>query len=88
MKHRVVILDEPTSFIDQKTEKDIHQAILDLKQTSTVIVIAHRLSTIKIADEVLVLNDDYFVEHLVLDFCKRLNRCKSVFQIPANSLNI
>ena len=55
--HRIVILDEPTSFIDNKTEVDIHHAIADLKQTSTVIVIAHRLSTVKIADNIIVMND-------------------------------
>lgn len=55
--HRIVILDEPTSFIDPQTETDIHNALLALKETSTVIVIAHRLSTVKIADHILVLDN-------------------------------
>lgn len=54
--HKIVILDEPTSFIDPQTESQIHNALLALKQTSTVIVIAHRLSTVKIADKILVLD--------------------------------
>lgn len=62
MKYPIVILDEPTSFIDKESEKDIHQAIMDLKKKSTVIIIAHNLSSIKIADELVVLNDKNSVE--------------------------
>ncbi|HIE13145.1 MAG TPA: ATP-binding cassette domain-containing protein, partial [Desulfotomaculum sp.] len=60
--HKIVILDEPTSFIDPQTESDIHKALLALKQTSTVIVIAHRLSTVKIADKILVLDEGTVAE--------------------------
>lgn len=61
-RHKIVILDEPTSFIDPQTESDIHNALLTLKQTSTVIVIAHRLSTVKIADKILVLDNGVVAE--------------------------
>jgi ABC-type multidrug transport system fused ATPase/permease subunit len=60
--HKIVIMDEPTSFIDPQTESDIHHALLTLKQTSTVIVIAHRLSTVKIADKILVLDNGVVAE--------------------------
>ena len=61
-RHKIVILDEPTSFVDPQTESDIHNALLTLKRTSTVIVIAHRLSTVKIADKILVLDNGVVAE--------------------------
>jgi ATP-binding cassette subfamily B protein len=60
--HRLVVLDEPTSFIDPETENDIHRAIVGLKETATVIVIAHRPSTAQIADKVVVLDRGVVVE--------------------------
>jgi ABC-type multidrug transport system fused ATPase/permease subunit len=59
---KIVVLDEPTSFLDLETESAIHQAIMDLKKTATVIVIAHRPSTVKIADQVFVLSNGIVVE--------------------------
>jgi len=61
-KHDIVILDEPTSFIDPENESIIINAIQDLKQTSTVIVIAHRLSTAKIADKIILIDDGRIAE--------------------------
>lgn len=60
--HDIVILDEPTSFIDPGNENIIINAIQDIKKTSTVIVIAHRLSTVKIADKILVIDDGKIAE--------------------------
>ncbi len=62
MKYPIVILDEPTSFIDKESEKGIHRAITDLKENSTIIMIAHNLSSIKIADQLVVLNQNGLVE--------------------------
>ncbi|AEG16665.1 Xenobiotic-transporting ATPase [Desulfofundulus kuznetsovii DSM 6115] len=59
---RIVVLDEPTSFLDPETESAIHQAIMDLKETATVIVIAHRPSTVKIADHIIVLDNGVVAE--------------------------
>jgi len=61
-KHDIVILDEPTSFIDPENESIIINAIQDLKQTSTEIVIAHRLSTAKIADKIILIDDGRIAE--------------------------
>lgn len=60
--YKITLLDEPTSFLDNKTEADIQKAILTLKETTTVIVIAHRLSTVIIADNILVMEDGMVVE--------------------------
>jgi ABC-type multidrug transport system fused ATPase/permease subunit len=51
------VLDEPTSMLDSKTERDILNALRSLAEGATMIVIAHRLSTIVDADQILVLDE-------------------------------
>ena len=59
---KVMILDEATSSIDTKTEKDIQAVISQLMEGRTSFVIAHRLSTIRNADLILVMKDGDIVE--------------------------
>lgn len=59
---KVMILDEATSSIDTKTEKDIQTVISQLMKGRTSFVIAHRLSTIRNADLILVMKDGDIVE--------------------------
>ena len=59
---KVMILDEATSSIDTKTEKDIQAVISQLMKGRTSFVIAHRLSTIHNADLILVMKDGDIVE--------------------------
>ena len=59
---KVMILDEATSSIDTKTEKDIQAVISQLMKGRTSFVIAHRLSTIRNADLILVMKDGDIVE--------------------------
>jgi ATP-binding cassette subfamily B protein len=58
----VLILDEPTSSIDSKTEAVILDALENLMEGRTSVMIAHRLSTIRNADLILVLNHGRLVE--------------------------
>jgi ATP-binding cassette, subfamily B, bacterial len=51
----ILVLDEPTSAIDSKTEAVILEALERLMQGRTTFMIAHRLSTIHNADKILVL---------------------------------
>jgi ATP-binding cassette subfamily B protein len=46
----LIILDEATSALDTTTERAVMDAILDLRDSLTLIVIAHRLSTIQRCD--------------------------------------
>jgi len=59
----ILVLDEPTSSIDSKTEAVILDAMESLMSGRTTVMIAHRLSTVRGADHVLVLNDGVLVEH-------------------------
>ena len=59
---KVMILDEATSSIDTKTEKDIQAVISQLMKGRTSFAIAHRLSTIHNADLILVMKDGDIVE--------------------------
>lgn len=58
----VLILDEATSNVDTKTERQIQSAMLKLMEGRTSFVIAHRLSTIRNADMILVINNGEIVE--------------------------
>jgi ATP-binding cassette, subfamily B, multidrug efflux pump len=59
---RILILDEATSSVDTRTERQIQQALVVLLKGRTSFVIAHRLSTIRNADQVLVIDDGIIVE--------------------------
>jgi ATP-binding cassette subfamily B protein len=58
----ILVLDEATSSVDTRTEKQIQEALLRLMKGRTSFVIAHRLSTIKNADEILVINGGEIIE--------------------------
>jgi ATP-binding cassette subfamily B protein/subfamily B ATP-binding cassette protein MsbA len=52
----ILILDEPTSSIDSKTELVILDALDRLMEGRTSLMIAHRLSTVRKADLIVVMN--------------------------------
>ena len=52
---RILILDEATSSVDNKTDYLIRQALDQLMQGRTTIVIAHRLSTVQRAHQIAVM---------------------------------
>lgn len=58
----ILILDEATSSVDTKTEKDIQNALVKLMKNRTSFLIAHRLSTIRDADNIMVVGDCKILE--------------------------
>lgn len=59
-KPRILILDEATSALDNLTQKQVSEALDQLKCTR--IVIAHRLSTIRNCDRILVMDQGRIIE--------------------------
>lgn len=53
----ILILDEATSSLDNKTEKEVMRAIDNMTGTRTIIIVAHRLSTIKNCDKIIELEN-------------------------------
>jgi ATP-binding cassette subfamily B protein len=58
----ILVLDEPTSSIDSRTEEVILDALDRLAVGRTTFTIAHRLSTIREADTIVVLDHGAIVE--------------------------
>jgi ATP-binding cassette subfamily B protein len=52
---KILIFDEATSFIDEKTEKLIQEKALKLFKGKTVIVVAHKKTTIEMCDNLISL---------------------------------
>ena len=58
----MLILDEATSSIDTRTEKQIQDAFEKMMEGRTTFIVAHRLSTIRNADVILVMKDGHIIE--------------------------
>ena len=58
----ILILDEPTSAVDYKTEALILTALERLMAARTTFIIAHRLSTLANVDKIVVLQEGRIVE--------------------------
>lgn len=55
-KHPILVLDDSTSALDMETERMIQHTLLQLKDT-TKIIIAHRISSVMHADEIIYLEN-------------------------------
>ncbi len=59
---RIILLDDATSAIDPKTEREIRDATAELCRGRTTLIVAQRASTVRNADLILVLKDGELVE--------------------------
>ena len=74
LKPKILILDEATSSLDNRSEKQVQKALDNItKKNITTIVIAHRLSTIKNADIIYVMKKGKIIEKGTHDELLELN---------------
>lgn len=59
---QMVILDEPTSSMDPKSEYELFNSIRSILNGRTALLISHRMSTVRMADKIFVMNDGKIVE--------------------------
>jgi len=59
---RILIMDEPSSALDNESEALIQQALKRLTTGRTTFIIAHRLSTIRSADRIVVIDSGRLAE--------------------------
>ncbi|HIT94666.1 MAG TPA: ATP-binding cassette domain-containing protein, partial [Candidatus Faecivivens stercoripullorum] len=59
---KILILDEATSSIDAKTERQLQTALNELLKGRTSFIIAHRLSTIKSCDKIMYISNKGITE--------------------------
>jgi ATP-binding cassette, subfamily B, multidrug efflux pump len=58
----ILVLDDATSAVDMKTEREIQLALKEVMKNRTTFIIAHRLSSLRHADEILVLHEGQIKE--------------------------
>ncbi|KAM0558381.1 hypothetical protein ACHAPJ_005075 [Fusarium lateritium] len=59
---KIVLLDEPTSSVDNATDKEVREIIREVMQGRTVIEVAHRLDNVTDFDIVVVMKDGRIIE--------------------------
>lgn len=58
----ILILDEATSSLDAKSEKEVQEGMENLMKDKLVIIIAHRFSTIQNVDKIIVIDGGKIIE--------------------------
>jgi ATP-binding cassette subfamily B protein len=58
----ILILDEATSSLDAKSEKEVQVALEKLMKGKLTLIIAHRFSTIQNVDKIIVIDDGMIVD--------------------------
>ena len=59
---RVLVLDEPTAYLDVRAEAEFFDRFLEITAGTTAIVISHRFSTVRRADHICVLDGGRIAE--------------------------
>jgi ATP-binding cassette subfamily B protein len=59
---QIIILDEPTSAMDARSEFELFERFHELTKGRTAILISHRLSSVRMVDRVYVLADGEILE--------------------------
>ena len=59
---KILILDEPTSSLDESTEQSIIKELLNLKHVFTIILITHKLSNLNSADKIIKIENKKIIK--------------------------
>jgi ATP-binding cassette subfamily B protein len=59
---QIIILDEPTSWMDAQAEFEVFKSFRELLDGRTAILISHRFSTVRLADYIYVLGEGRIIE--------------------------
>jgi len=59
----ILLMDEPTAFLDANTEALVQDAVHEAMRGRTCLVIAHRLSTVINADQIIVMDGGRVLDH-------------------------
>jgi ATP-binding cassette, subfamily B, bacterial len=59
---RVLVLDEPTAWLDARGEADFFDRFLEITAGTTTLIISHRFSTVRRADRICVLEGGRVLE--------------------------
>ncbi|MDQ6905921.1 MAG: ABC transporter ATP-binding protein/permease [Chloroflexota bacterium] len=58
----LLILDEPTSSLDVRSEYEVFQAFGELTEGKMAVLISHRFSTVRMAAQIVVIEDGHVIE--------------------------
>lgn len=59
---QLVLLDEPASALDARTEYEVYRQFRDVAQGRTIVLISHRLGSARLADRILFLQHGHITE--------------------------
>ena len=59
---QLIILDEPTSWMDARAEYEVFKSFRKMFQDRMVLLISHRFSTVRLADYIYVLEGGKIIE--------------------------
>lgn len=83
---QLIILDEPTSWMDARAEYEVFQSFRKMFQDRMVLLISHRFSTVRLADYIYVLEGGRIIEGGAHDELIRLGgKYAQLFEMQASS---
>jgi ATP-binding cassette subfamily B protein len=68
----VMLFDEPGNGLDTEGDNAFHEAVLQLKKTTTIVFVSHRPSHLRLADQVIYLDGGYVKQVGKFDQVKEL----------------
>lgn len=84
----VLILDEPTSAVDAKSEYEIFQNIIQQQKDKTTLIISHRFSTVRKAKRIIVVDRGKIIEDGTHEELLAKNGLyKEMFELQAEGYN-